>query len=52
MATPHVSGLIALLVQDGKVGKAEDFKRVLAEKGEAKDASKGWGLVKLSWFLS
>jgi len=50
MATPHVSPLIALLVQDGKVNTAEDFKRVLREKGLPKNEDRGYGLVKLSWW--
>jgi len=51
MATPHISGLIALLVEAGKVKMAEHFKAVVRDRGEEKDIHRGWGLPKLSWWV-
>lgn len=50
-ATPAVAGLIACLLEGGLISGPEEFKRICAEKGQAKDEESGWGTVKLSWFL-
>jgi subtilisin family serine protease len=49
-ATPHVAGLITLLVEAGKVNSSADVKQVLKEKGHTKDEEEGYGLIKLSMF--
>jgi subtilisin family serine protease len=49
-ATPHVAGLITLLVEAGKVNSSDDVKQVLREKGHTKDEEEGYGLIKLSMF--
>jgi len=52
MATPHVSGLIALLVEGVKLESAEEFKTAMMwATGGEKDEHKGWGLPKISIFV-
>ena len=50
-ATPACAGLIACLLEAGKIQTPQDFKRICAEKGHTKSPEDGWGVVKLSWFL-
>jgi len=49
MATPAVSGLMALWLQAKRIANVSHAKRILAERGLAKNKDVGWGLVKLSW---
>jgi intein/homing endonuclease len=51
MATPHVAGLVALLVEGGVVKTAADVKEVLRLKGHPKTVEDGYGLIKMSMFV-
>ena len=50
MATPHVSGLIALLKHKYPGMTAEQFKDVMSHKGKTFDNETGWGVPKWSMF--
>jgi hypothetical protein len=50
-ATPHVAGLVALLVEAGVVKTAADIKEVLRLKGHPKTVEDGYGLIRLSMFI-
>jgi subtilisin family serine protease len=50
-ATPHVAGLVALLVEAGVVKTAADIKEVLRLKGHPKTVEDGYGLIRLSMFV-
>jgi len=49
-ATPAVAGLVACLLEGGRISTPADFKRICAAKGHAKSPDDGWGCVKISWF--
>jgi len=49
MATPEAAGLMALWLEAERVKNVYDAKRILSDKGVAKNKDVGWGLVKLSW---
>jgi subtilisin family serine protease len=49
-ATPIVAGLVAILLEAGKVTDAASFKSVCQLKGHVKTNDDGWGVPKLSWF--
>ena len=56
MATPHASGLIALMRQAfalrlGKVLTTEEVKRMLEELGEPKNNDTGYGLLTFQMFM-
>lgn len=54
MATPHVSGLIALLLEAVQDLTVDEIKSIVAEKGGGaeKDQVYGWGMITLSLFTS
>lgn len=45
MATPHVSGLMALWLQAGKITNVIDVKTILRNKGIIKNNSRGYGNI-------
>lgn len=50
MATPHVSGLIALLKHKFPGMTAQRFKEVMATKGQSFNNATGWGVPKWTYF--
>jgi subtilisin family serine protease len=50
MATPHVSGLVALLRQKYPDLTTAKFKQVMAAKGRTHDNDYGWGVPRWSYF--
>jgi len=46
-ATPHVTGLVSLLLDRGKIEGIEDVKSVMRRKGHRKNRDSGYGI--LSW---
>jgi subtilisin family serine protease len=49
-ATPHIAGLLAVLLQAGKIANARDFKAICARMGHSYQSTDGYGIPKLSWF--
>jgi intein/homing endonuclease len=49
-ATPHLAGLLGLLLQAGKISNAKDFKRIMQAKGHPYSSTDGYGISKLSYF--
>ena len=49
-ATPAVAGLLAVLLQAGKISDARDFKAICARMGHPYQPTDGYGVPKLSWF--
>ena len=50
MATPHVAGLTALLVDRGLVDGVDSIKERMKAIGGQKGIDRGWGLMKYSYF--
>lgn len=50
MATPHVAGLVRLLKSKYPGMTADQFKNVMAGKGQAKNTQRGWGVPTWSMF--
>ena len=49
-ACPHVAGLLAVLLEAGKIQSADDFKAICAKMGHPQTIEDGFGVPKLSWF--
>jgi hypothetical protein len=49
-SAPAIAGLIAVLLQSGKIKNADDFIAVLQSRGHAWSPDDGYGVPKLSWF--
>lgn len=49
-ATPHIAGLIACLLEGGRIVDTEGFKQVCEKNQPLKSPDTGWGAVKMSWF--
>ncbi len=50
MATPHVSGFVALLKQKFPQITAAQIKQTMATRGHAKDFQTGWGIPRWEYF--
>lgn len=50
MATPHVAGIVALLVDRGAAKTVDDVKNVMRAISKQKNPETGWGLLKYSYF--
>lgn len=51
MATPHIAGLVALLVQKyGRDLTVDQIKVLAKERGQAKNNNSGWGAINWDWF--
>jgi len=50
MATPHVAGVVALLLHARKIRSTDDIKAKMKAVGGEKSVEKGWGLLKYSYF--